>query len=62
MLKVGEKYELDGDQTEADPLAVVKMWEGVCPQGCLPTMMPVYAPPPGEVGAYLRQTTPPAGW
>ena len=62
MLQVGEKLQLDGEQAEADTQVVVKMWEGVCPRGCLPTMTPLYAPPRRLVGAYLRPTEPPEGW
>ena len=62
ILKSGEKFQLDGEQTEKDTHVVVKMWEGVCPRGCLPTMMPVYAPPRRLVRAYLRPTDPPEGW
>ncbi len=62
MLRVGGKYMLDEWQTEEDTEIVVKMWAGVCPSGCLPTMTPVYAPPRRIVGAYLRPTTAPYGW
>lgn len=62
MLEVGEKYLLDDEQSEEETKKVVKMWAGTCPQGCVPAMMPFYAPPRSIVGAYLRPTSPPKGW
>lgn len=61
LLRVGEKYALDDDRIDGDP-GFVKMWEPVCPRGCVPAMTPVYAPPRSAVGPYLRPTAPPKGW
>lgn len=62
LLSVGDKYLLDGEQTEEETQIVVKMWAGVCPKGCLPTMTPIYAPPRRLVGRYLKPTKAPPGW
>jgi hypothetical protein len=62
MLKVGEKYLLDDKQSEADTKIAVKIWAPVCPQGCVPSMTPVFAPPRRLVGIYLRLTKAPKGW
>src|SRR5688572_4538753 len=52
-LQVGEKYILNGSQSEADTQLLVKMWTAACPGG--PQLIrPVYAPPRRMVGAYLR--------
>ena len=61
-LKVGEKFLLDDRQTEAETKIAVVLWEGICPRGCLPSMIPLYAPPRRLVGAYLKPTKPPKGW
>jgi hypothetical protein len=62
ILTVGDKYVLDDEQTDEDRKVVVKMWEVNCTKGCSPAMSPVYAPPRGYNGAYLRPTTPPQGF
>jgi hypothetical protein len=62
LLKVGEIYLLDDEQSEADTKIAVKMWAPVCPKGCVPAMTSVYAPPRRLVGIYLRPTKPPKGW
>jgi hypothetical protein len=62
ILTVGDKYVLDDEQTDEDRKVVVKMWEANCTKGCSPAMSPVYAPPRGYNGAYLRPTTPPQGF
>ena len=62
LLKVGDKYLLDDQQSDEDARIVVKMWAPVCPKGCSPTMTPNYAPPRQLIGAYLRPTDPPEGW
>lgn len=62
VLKRGEKFTLDDEQTAADKKTVTKIWAPVCPRGCVPSMTPVYAPPKNAVGIYLRSTRPPAGW
>jgi hypothetical protein len=35
---------------------------GKLPEGCVPSMTPVYAPPRRLVGIYLRPIKPPKGW
>ncbi len=62
VLKVGARYLLDDEQTEAETKIAVKMWAPVCPKGCVPSMTVVYAPPRSLAGVYLRPTTPPKGW
>jgi hypothetical protein len=62
MLKVGTTFMLDDEQSEAETKIAVKLWALVCPQGCVPSMTPVYAPPRRLVGIYLRPTKPPKGW
>jgi hypothetical protein len=55
-LKVGEKFVLDHEQTEADRRVVTKMWARVCERGCVPAATPVYAPAQNVAGVYLRTT------
>jgi hypothetical protein len=62
VLKLGEVFLLDHEQTEADTKIVVKMWSPVCPRGCVPSMTPVYAPARSIAGDYLRPVPPPRGW
>jgi hypothetical protein len=59
MLKVGDKFLLDDEQTEADTHIAVKMWIRNCLRDCVPAMSAVYAPPRRLVGAYLRPTKAP---
>ena len=62
VMTVGEVYRVDDSQTEADQKTVLKLWSPVCPHGCVPGMTPVYAPPRGAVGPYLRPTKTPKEW
>jgi hypothetical protein len=61
-LAVGDKLQLDDQQTEAQTKLFVKSWRPVCRHGCSPYMTPVYSPSKAQVGAYLRPTKPPKGW
>lgn len=62
VLKEGEIFLLDHEQTEADTKIVVKMWAPVCPRGCVPSMTPAYGPPRIIAGDYLRPVNAPKGW
>jgi hypothetical protein len=62
VLKIGEKFLLDADQTADDRKTATKLLAPVCPRGCTPSMTPVYAPARAKVGIYLHRTRPPAGW
>ena len=54
MMAPGDVFILDDEQTAAETEIFVKLWSPVCSSGCLPSMVPVYAPPRRLVGAYLR--------
>jgi hypothetical protein len=59
LLKVGNIYLLDDDQTKAETHIAIKMWVRNCSSGCSPWMSPVYAPARQLVGSYLRPTQAP---
>jgi hypothetical protein len=59
LLKVGNIYLLDDEQTKAENHTAIKMWVRNCTKGCSPWMSPVYAPARQLVGAYLRPTKAP---
>jgi len=62
LLRVGQKFLLDDEQTESDTKIAVKMWIPNCIKGCVPYMSVVYSPPRSVVGDYLRPTRPPRGF
>ena len=53
-MEPGDVFILDDQHTAAETRIFVKLWSPVCSSGCLPSMVPVYAPPRRLVGAYLR--------
>lgn len=53
-MEPGDVFKLEDGQTAAETEIFVKLWSPVCSSGCLPSMVPVYAPPRRLVGAYLR--------
>lgn len=62
LLRVGQKFLLDDQQSESETKIAVKMWIPNCIEGCVPYMSVVYSPPRTIVGAYLRPTRPPRGF